>query len=260
MKFYKRDPDRALAGMVELNARQRGVYNSIIDLLYSRDGNVPDDDRRVAKMIAIHWREYEAVKSQLVGLGKVWSEDGLLRAKRVQETLIEAASFSQEQSRRRAKGWQDRKKVNENNDPPIPPGSTNTPTPIDRSKRATNVAPKNGTRIPHDWHLTAEGRDFATGLGMSEEEANFEADQFRDYWKAATGAKATKRDWPATWRTWARNASKQKPRRNGHGRPNRIIDMARRLDERAKAEGNVDCGEDDGATFALLQTKHAGWD
>ena len=40
MRFYKRDPDRALAGMIELNMKQRGAYNSLLDLLYSRDGSI----------------------------------------------------------------------------------------------------------------------------------------------------------------------------------------------------------------------------
>jgi uncharacterized protein YdaU (DUF1376 family) len=145
MKFYKRDPDRALAGMNELTLKQRGAYNSLLDLLYSRDGDVPDDDQRVAKMIACHWREWKAVKEELIALGKVWSEGGKLRAKRVQETLKEASDFSQEQSRKASEGWVKRKNDNKNNDTVMPSGNaltpTATPTATPRSPSSEGLAP-----------------------------------------------------------------------------------------------------------------------
>jgi uncharacterized protein YdaU (DUF1376 family) len=143
MKFYKRDPDRALSGMMELTLKQRGAYNSIIDLLYSKDGDVPDDDQRVAKMIGCHWREWKAVKGELIALGKVWIEGGKLQAKRVQDTLKEAARFSQDQSKKASSGWEKRKSDNENNDTVMPSGNastpTATPTPIDRKEDVTTV-------------------------------------------------------------------------------------------------------------------------
>ena len=135
MKFYKRDPDRALSGMAEMTLEQRGAYNSILDLLYSRDGDVPDDDRRVARMITCHWREYARVKSELIALGKVWVEGGKLRAKRVQETIKEASDFAQDQSKRAADGWQKRKSSNKINEHSLPPGNALTPTPTPTPSR-----------------------------------------------------------------------------------------------------------------------------
>lgn len=143
MKFYKRDPDRALSGMAELSLKQRGAYNSLLDLLYSRDGDVPDDDQRVARMMTCHWREWKAVKEELMALGKVWSEGGRLHAKRVQETIKEAARFSQDQSTRASSGWEKRKKDNENSDGEMPSGNASTPT-------ATPTAiDRGGANAPH---------------------------------------------------------------------------------------------------------------
>ena len=70
MKFYKRDPDAALNGMAPLTLEQRGLYNSILDVLYSRDGVVMDDDRVMARMCRVHWHTYRAVKAQLIAAGK----------------------------------------------------------------------------------------------------------------------------------------------------------------------------------------------
>lgn len=151
MKFYKRDPDRALSGMAELTPQQRGVYNSIIDLLYSRDGDVEDDDRRVAKMLTIHWLEYRTVKTQLVMLGKVWNEGGKLRARRVQATINEAASFALEQGKRAASRWAKDEKPKGNNDAPMRPGNAcarvlpiATPRKIETDKSVSSSKPPPG--------------------------------------------------------------------------------------------------------------------
>lgn len=130
MKFYKRDPNAALAGMAELTLKQRGAYNSLLDALYAADGDLPDDDLRIARMISCHWREWATVKRELIEVGKVWTEGGKIYAKRVQETVKEASEFSQKQSKRASEGWQKRKKDNEINDEPMPPGNANTPTAI----------------------------------------------------------------------------------------------------------------------------------
>ena len=87
MKFYKRDPALALEGMSQLNSQQRGIYNSIIDLLYVRDGIVPDDDHMVAAAISIDLREYRNIKRQLVAAGKVRTRSGLISANGVDATL-----------------------------------------------------------------------------------------------------------------------------------------------------------------------------
>jgi hypothetical protein len=100
MKFYKRDPDRALAGMAALNSAQRGIYNSIIDLLYARDGILPcandDDDRRIAKNITVDIREWRCIKRQLMELGKIRiTNEGLLDANGVAIGLRSATDRSE---------------------------------------------------------------------------------------------------------------------------------------------------------------------
>jgi uncharacterized protein YdaU (DUF1376 family) len=88
MEWYKRFPHKALEGMLELNLKQRGVYGSLIDLLYARDGQVIDHDVRVARMLRIHWRTYRAIKTELQSLGKLWvGNDGFLKVPRLETTL-----------------------------------------------------------------------------------------------------------------------------------------------------------------------------
>jgi uncharacterized protein YdaU (DUF1376 family) len=106
MKFYKRDPDAALAGMAELTLEECGAYNKIIDLLYSRDGLLPDDDTLLRRLLGCHGNQLRVVKASLLRKGKVWVEDGLLKANRVDSVLKEAGNFSETQRKRAGKRWE----------------------------------------------------------------------------------------------------------------------------------------------------------
>jgi hypothetical protein len=63
-----------------------------------------------------------------------------------------------------------------------------------------------GTRLPTDWTAPPHFIDYAVGRGMSLDRVAIEAEKFKNYWIAKSGAGATKRDWSATWRNWVLNA------------------------------------------------------
>ena len=70
-----------------------------------------------------------------------------------------------------------------------------------------------GARIPEDFALTPDMREWAHRSGVGHLDLDTITENFRDYWTAETGAKATKLDWIATWRTWVRReAERRKPR------------------------------------------------
>lgn len=114
MKFYKRDPDAALAGMAELTMQERGAYNTIIDLLYSRDGVVADDDEMLRRVLGCHGNEWRAVKAKLIAKGKIRVEAGMIKARRVDEVISEAEKLSTAQRERVGKRWETRRKLDGN--------------------------------------------------------------------------------------------------------------------------------------------------
>ena len=139
MKFYKRDPDRALAGMSELNPGQRGIYNSIIDLLYARDGIVPcitvDDDYRIAKNISVAAQTWRTYKRQLMALGKIRiTTDGRLDANGVTECRNSAETHSETQRKRVSIRWQNYKLRKQFNDRAIRASNT-----IDRDSKSSEI-------------------------------------------------------------------------------------------------------------------------
>ena len=58
-------------------------------------------------------------------------------------------------------------------------------------------------RMPENFDPAPEP-DAETGI-----DRQVEVLKFRDYWTAKSGKDATKLDWQATWRNWARNAKRQ---------------------------------------------------
>jgi len=60
---------------------------------------------------------------------------------------------------------------------------------------------KSGTRLPEGWRPDAAGRAYAAERGIDPDTT---ADAFADWWLAANGPTALKRDWNAAFRTWCR--------------------------------------------------------
>jgi uncharacterized protein YdaU (DUF1376 family) len=92
IKWYKRDPSAALNGMMELDLQERGAYNTVLDLIYSRDGNLPDDDRFIAGWLRVDVRVWKRIKSTLIERGKLFVQEGLLRNERADVEVLAALS------------------------------------------------------------------------------------------------------------------------------------------------------------------------
>lgn len=257
MKFYKRDPDKALSGMAELNLKQRGGYNSLIDLLYSRDGDVPDDDVRVARMIRCDVREWRSVKAQLMACGKVWSQDGKLHAKRVRSIIDEAILFGEVQRKRATSGWEvrrmDGKSASDINATAMPDRNASTPTAtaIEESKKDKRVRAERwhpDAVITSDWFdhaLTARRRNALPDIDL-----RLEAERFCNFWSGKSGANATKLDWHKTWINWILKAEAP---RNGKAPTANDKFLAGASEAIRRALGPQDQGSDDGAVCSDIR-------
>lgn len=111
-----------------------------------------------------------------------------------------------------------------------PKQSQNTPEavpnfPTEQVEQVEQVFRARGTRLPKDWALSKKNGQWALEKNPSwtADDVREQAEAFRDYWTAATGQTATKRDWDAAWRTWVRKAMEFSPRR---GAPARVAEEA----------------------------------
>lgn len=101
IRWYKRDPDAALTGMAVLSLEERGAYNTILDLIYSREGNLPDDERTIIRWMGGNVRTWRRIRRRLIDLGKLYVHGGMLHNGRsdkeiyaVQRKLEVSANFA----------------------------------------------------------------------------------------------------------------------------------------------------------------------
>lgn len=120
MKWYARDPHRAIEGMAELTLEECGAYNLLLDHAYARDGDLPDSDSLLPRMLRCHWRTWKAIKRRLILKEKIRLEGGKIVPNGVQDTLKDASRLSQEQSKRASRRWQESKNRNNYNEAEMP--------------------------------------------------------------------------------------------------------------------------------------------
>lgn len=81
-------------------------------------------------------------------------------------------------------------------------GVTETASEQSRAEQSrTEQSRGRASRFPDDFSLTDERREVAQTENVDPERTFA---KFSDYWRAASGAKARKLDWDATWRNWCR--------------------------------------------------------
>lgn len=79
-----------------------------------------------------------------------------------------------------------------------------------RKRSGPTAKPKLATRIPEEWEPSGDLIAYAERELPNVDAAKL-AESFVDYWRAASGQKARKLDWDATWRTWVRRSCDRYP-------------------------------------------------
>lgn len=135
-----------------------------------------------------------------------------------------------------------------------PAASPPSPTP---PAKARKVSTSRGTRLPPDWTPGPDGIAYAVAVGLTEAQAEDQAERMRLWAKNAQGSKGVKLDWSAAWQGWCRRASDEIARRpsNGQARAspkafNSWVDETREFLEEL---GN---GADESGTYRSLPRPH----
>lgn len=247
IKWVKRDPDAALVGMAQLTLEQRGAYQTIQDLIYSRDGDLPDDEHLLCTHLRCRPQTWRRLRGDLIAAGKLrvnQTETGSkLVANRTETELKLARKRILNASNAAKKRWG-------NNGPDDADASfsamttttttTTTPTKKKEDSTATDVAetPKRtpakadrGTRLPENWH-PSEACMCNCEVLLGQKGADDALAEFRDYWTALPdGRQARKINWDKTFT----NRCRALKGRNGHGKSRaptpreRTVDALQRL-------------------------------
>lgn len=105
LRWYKRETGAALSGMMELSLEERGAYNTILDLIYDRDGDLPDDDRFISGWLRCDVRVWRRIRARLIDLKKLIVEDGKITNLRATSEIDRAlCKYGSVQELNRVKG------------------------------------------------------------------------------------------------------------------------------------------------------------
>jgi len=99
LKWYKRDPNKALVGMRRLTLEECGAYNLILDLIYAHDGQLADDDQFLTGWIGGDIRIWRRLKARLIELQKIEVKDGFITNSRATEEVESGLARIQKASR-----------------------------------------------------------------------------------------------------------------------------------------------------------------
>lgn len=98
LKWYKRDPRAALAGMMELSLEERGAYNTILDLIYVHDGKVLDDGRLLANWLGVEVRAWKRIRKRLIERNKIYILGGHIHNEKADDETAKALKRLQDAS------------------------------------------------------------------------------------------------------------------------------------------------------------------
>lgn len=209
IKFY---PGDFLAGTSGLSPAERGVYITLLCLIYEMDGKIARDDARLARRCGAPKATYVRILEELIEQGKITESDGLLSNKRAEKALVDRQNRTRNATHAAQSRWDAQGEKTQENQQADDAGAMPEQCVADASqkpdtrevKRETKVSPKKGVRLDPNWTLPKHWADWASEQGVSEIESRREALRFKDYWIGVAGQKGVKLDWEATWRNWMR--------------------------------------------------------
>jgi uncharacterized protein YdaU (DUF1376 family) len=104
LPWYRRFPDRFIAGTVGMTLEEKGAYSLVLDLMYVRYGPIPDEPRYIAGVCNCSVRKWNAIRKRLIDLGKIHVVDGYLVNFRAEEEIEIGRKISEEAAEKGAKG------------------------------------------------------------------------------------------------------------------------------------------------------------
>ena len=237
-----------LTGIRGLKAFQVGIYTVLLNEMYERCSPLPENIDKLAWQCGCTKPVFVKTLSMLKEEGKIIIKDGGLWNDRVEKEFnYRENKISVAKTNANAR-W---KKPNKNNGSTMQQhDSGNATAMLSQKPEAINQKdiksiskdipkkPTKGSRIDGKFKdgdtIPDDYLEAAAKKGLSRERACVEFEKFVNYWTAASGKGAVKRNWIATWRSWLLNAIEWNGNHNGNrngagGEPTSIIDLTAKI-------------------------------
>ena len=102
LPYYKRYPNDFLSGTMGMSLELKGAYAIILDLIYARDGGLPDDARFLAGVLGCSVRKWKSLRDDLVSRGKLVVENEIISNSRATFELETRRRFQDQQRENRS--------------------------------------------------------------------------------------------------------------------------------------------------------------
>jgi len=214
IKFY---PSDFLGGTSGLSPAERGVYMTLLCLMYEQDGPIPRDDGRLARRCGSPKAAFIRAVECLIDEGKLTEVDGMLSNNRVEKAIMDRANRVETATIAANQRWDAQKQKSQTIQSPdnaqaMPEQcqSECQPEPEPDIKKEPKGSLRKKPRkpeveLPEGWVPNDKNIQDAQDRGFTQKEIEHEADNFRNY---HSSKQSLYRDWDAAWRTWLGNAIK----------------------------------------------------
>jgi hypothetical protein len=204
MDWFTRLVFIGLWSYVDDNGVGRDVEALIVAALFPLDGDLPEASRRVT------------------GALRHLSEHGQITRYRVDDkAYLFINAWKKHQRIEKASAGRYPLPTSENAEiaepSPTIPGALLEPSPPGegakgrRGEGDSTASRKRGRRIPDDFTVTDDMRQWASDNGFAHLELDKLTTEFRDYWAAESGQRSVKLDWVKTWRNRVRAVAERTP-------------------------------------------------
>jgi uncharacterized protein YdaU (DUF1376 family) len=206
-----------IGGTAMLSASERGIYISLIAMMYETEQPIKMDRRRLARLCGSPVRQLDDAVEMLLNMpGKLVMKDGGLWQERVSEELKKRTHLREVNAQNAASRWE--KPVKKQRPPNATASKPQCETHAYQNQNQNqnissneDKARKRATRLPEDWTPPEEWIDEAVSRGFTRAEAYDHAEQMRD-WSLSSKA-GEKRDWRAAWRNWVKRKLQEREAR-----------------------------------------------
>lgn len=102
LPYYPRYPRDFLEGTVGLGFELKAAYGLLLDLIYMKDGRLPDVEKFIAGHLEVSVRRWNGFRAELIRLGKIEITDGFIRNYRSDKETETSRKYQNKQRENRS--------------------------------------------------------------------------------------------------------------------------------------------------------------
>lgn len=155
LPYYPMYPRDFFEGTQQMSLELKGAYIMVLNLMYTRGGPISDEPGYISRYVGCSVRKWKQVRDELVAMGKLVVQDGIISNFRADEVIEKQRSYQDKQAENRAR-------PNKNNAEETPPKTTRVKSEskpdTDRDDVEDSARPENELDV-----LEAKCRKWANG-------------------------------------------------------------------------------------------------